>query len=201
MDSEAAPAVAESTFAAALLKFARGLVHYDTKPRLIVDSECLVRWASPSARKFLHRPMPVHIHDNRLIFEEDGETKTCRTFVETVAERRQRLFVRGDSDRAWTVMIGWSEKIEGERLLFLEFALPTPGIESAESGMREQFGLTPAECAVIDRLARLFSPAQIAEDLGVAVQTVRTHVKRIYAKLGISTHSQLLQISRAFCDG
>lgn len=184
-----------------LTKLAAGLVRHDTKPRLIIDAECHIHWASGSARACLRRPLPVYIDEDRLAFEEESGLKSCRSFFDAISEERERIFVRGSSELAWLVIAGWSESVGDNRLLFLEFSLYSPVACSLNSGMREQFGLTLTECTVIDRLGSLCTPTQIARDLGVAIQTVRTHVKRIHAKLGVSSQSQLLQITRAFCDG
>lgn len=53
---------------------------------------------------------------------------------------------------------------------------------------RTRFGATPAECAVADQVAAGASVAAIAATLGVSRETVRTHLKRLFAKTG--THSQ-----------
>ena len=46
--------------------------------------------------------------------------------------------------------------------------------------------LTPKETAVADCVARRMTTAQIAEELGIAVRTVTTHLSNIYKKLGLT---------------
>lgn len=52
-------------------------------------------------------------------------------------------------------------------------------------------GLTPAEATVVKRTIAGDRAQVIATDLGVTLETVRTHIKRIYQKLDISSREQL----------
>jgi DNA-binding CsgD family transcriptional regulator len=53
------------------------------------------------------------------------------------------------------------------------------------------FGLTRAETVVVKLIVGGASADMIAEELSVALDTVRTHVRRIYAKLGVNNREQL----------
>ena len=53
---------------------------------------------------------------------------------------------------------------------------------------RDRFGFTRAECRVAADAAEGLAPAEIARRLGLSVQTVRSHLKRIFMKAGV--HSQ-----------
>lgn len=50
--------------------------------------------------------------------------------------------------------------------------------------------LTPREEEILDLIGDGATPDQIASHLGIALSTVRTHQKRIYAKLGVTTVAQ-----------
>jgi DNA-binding NarL/FixJ family response regulator len=51
--------------------------------------------------------------------------------------------------------------------------------------------LTPREADVLDLLQRGCSNAEIAASLHVGVETVRTHARHIYRKLGVRTRREL----------
>ena len=55
--------------------------------------------------------------------------------------------------------------------------------------------LTPREADVLELLQSGRSNAEIAHTLHVSVETVRTHVRRIYRKLGVSTRRDLRALS------
>ena len=57
--------------------------------------------------------------------------------------------------------------------------------------------LTARESDVLAELQRRRSNAQIAADLHLSVETVRTHARSIYRKLGVSSRRELLAPARA----
>lgn len=59
--------------------------------------------------------------------------------------------------------------------------------------------LTPREQAVLRSLSGGNSYKMVADDLGISIETVRTHIKRIYEKLHV--HSVAEAIAKAFLNG
>jgi DNA-binding NarL/FixJ family response regulator len=57
--------------------------------------------------------------------------------------------------------------------------------------------LTPREADVLELLQRGRSNAQIAAELHVGVETVRTHARNIYRKLGVRTRRELASLTPA----
>ena len=72
--------------------------------------------------------------------------------------------------------------------------VPAGGAQSRELtlALQSAFGLTRAEARVVARLARGLSPREIASELGVSVETVRSHLKRSYAKVGVRGQAELV---------
>jgi DNA-binding CsgD family transcriptional regulator len=54
----------------------------------------------------------------------------------------------------------------------------------------QRFGLTPAERTVLELLAEGLSNRSMAQRLHVSIETVRTHVRRVLGKLGVSSRVQ-----------
>jgi DNA-binding NarL/FixJ family response regulator len=77
-----------------------------------------------------------------------------------------------------------------------------PRSASAAADQPEEIGipapdlLTPREADVLELLQEGMTNAQIAHALSIGVETVRTHARNIYAKLGISTRRDLARIAR-----
>ncbi|MEA2478500.1 MAG: hypothetical protein QOJ07_422, partial [Thermoleophilaceae bacterium] len=57
--------------------------------------------------------------------------------------------------------------------------------------------LTAREADVLELLQQGFTNAEIAQDLHIGVETVRTHARNIYRKLGIATRRDLARLTRA----
>ena len=66
-----------------------------------------------------------------------------------------------------------------------ETSLPTSGIR--RSGHEAADELTAREWEVIEHLAVGRCYKEIGEQLGIGIETVRTHLKRIYRKLGVKS--------------
>lgn len=59
--------------------------------------------------------------------------------------------------------------------------------------LQRQLGLTRAEARVAWRIAHGATPREIARELGVSLETVRTHLKRTYSKAGVRRQAELVQ--------
>ena len=57
--------------------------------------------------------------------------------------------------------------------------------------------LTPREADVLELLQEGATNAQIAHTLSIGIETVRTHARNIYRKLGISSRRELARLGRA----
>ncbi|MDH3234340.1 MAG: helix-turn-helix transcriptional regulator [Alphaproteobacteria bacterium] len=57
----------------------------------------------------------------------------------------------------------------------------------------ERFALTPREAEITRGVFEGKSDARLASDLDIAYSTVRTHLKRIYAKLSVSSRTELIR--------
>ena len=58
-------------------------------------------------------------------------------------------------------------------------------------------GLTPAERAIVEDLPSYRTTADIAALHGVSVNTVKTHMKSIYRKLGVASRQAAVDRARA----
>jgi DNA-binding CsgD family transcriptional regulator len=62
------------------------------------------------------------------------------------------------------------------------------------SVLRQTYGLTPAEIRVCEHLTRGRTPSELAEDVGVSISTVKTHMTRIFSKLSVSRQADLIAL-------
>ncbi|MFN4295763.1 MAG: helix-turn-helix transcriptional regulator [Brevundimonas sp.] len=63
------------------------------------------------------------------------------------------------------------------------------------------FDLTRSEAAIVRRLVDGQTPAAAAVELGLSIETVRTHIRRIYNKMGVSSREQLFAAVASFRIG
>jgi len=63
-----------------------------------------------------------------------------------------------------------------------------------ERQLAELFGLTPAEARLVASLAQGMTRADYADAAGIAALTVKTHLARAFAKLGVNRESELVRL-------
>lgn len=70
-------------------------------------------------------------------------------------------------------------------------------IEQNCAALAARHGLSARESEILLLIARDYSAERIAEQLCISIGTVRTHKKRIYAKLDVHKHEDLMRAIRA----
>ncbi len=68
--------------------------------------------------------------------------------------------------------------------------------EVLRSGIQGSDLLTPREAEVLERLQDGATNAEIAHELSIGLETVRTHARHIYRKLGIGSRRELTRLAR-----
>ena len=63
--------------------------------------------------------------------------------------------------------------------------------------LREQYRLSARETEIMEYIARGYTVARTAEELIVSENTIRTHSKRIYAKLDVHKKQELIDMLKA----
>ena len=77
---------------------------------------------------------------------------------------------------------------------------PEAGLSLPEHTMRNLFGLTGAESRVAQAMFAGGRPQDAAATLGVSVNTLRTHLKRIFEKTGVNRQSALIGLMMRVAD-
>ena len=71
----------------------------------------------------------------------------------------------------------------------------SPAFERNEAAIRS-LGLTPRECEILNLLALGESNKEMARRLGISPYTVKTHVARVYEKLGVQRRVRAIEKAR-----
>ena len=156
---------------------------------MLVNAELEVLWSNAAALALMSRRGPVSLRDNRLILPLRRHEDSLRAFLAALDEGagawamkaeegwlvRAEAIAPADAPPAW--LLTWQAMAEAERYLW--------------SDIGSHLRLTPSETRILLGLVDGMTVDHAASRLGVSVQTVRTHVRRIYAKLGVSNREQL----------
>jgi DNA-binding CsgD family transcriptional regulator len=165
----------------------------ESRPRMLTDGDLCVHWISSAAMDLLGGDQPLIHRGGRLRTRDPRLDRALRGFLRNVPAGPQgATFCISDPDEGehlllaatrlqepWSHLLGCSLRPTSEDL----------GVRVAD--LRQAFGLTPTEGRVTHHLIEGKTADQTAEDLGVSLDTVRTHIKRTYAKLGVCSREGL----------
>lgn len=162
-------------------------IEADGRARLLVDGACKICWMNAAAESLVSGAAALIIRNGHLRTRENR------------FERRLQEFIDGAGAQVSTCCV--VDVNSGERVVLTASRLGAPPGEMVAltllrvdddfafdlADLRSAFGFTPSEASVTYRLMCGRTAEEAAQDLGVSLATVRTHIKRTYAKLGVSS--------------
>lgn len=83
-----------------------------------------------------------------------------------------------------------------ERLVVREIAVPAPPTFVRDTRRVEALGVTPRELEILELIASGLSNREIAEQIFVSENTVKTHSSRLFDKLGARRRTQAVQLGK-----
>ncbi|QHL90521.1 hypothetical protein GVO57_06285 [Sphingomonas changnyeongensis] len=106
----------------------------------------------------------------------------------------EELTVPGQIVGSQTLILIRALRLEGWEAPWgaLELRQPAPERMLATGPIIEIFGLTAAEARVAEALANGMTATDIALKLGKSLDTVRSHIKSLYTKIGVNSREALL---------
>jgi DNA-binding CsgD family transcriptional regulator len=83
-----------------------------------------------------------------------------------------------------------------ETVVVREVLVPAPADFIRDQGRLESLGITPRELEILELIAEGLSNREIAERAHVSENTVKTHSKRVFDKLGARRRTQAVQLGK-----
>jgi DNA-binding CsgD family transcriptional regulator len=170
----------------------------EIQPRLIADEELAILWANEAARRLLADKCEVE--------ERAGYLNA----LDPLCHERLVRLVRPGTDPLRTCCI----PLSGSTGHLLVRSRPLGGHEAhlcgltlvrtdqpSDFGYRDleaAFGLTPAEHRVLLCLLDGKEADRLTQEMGVSIETIRSHIRNFYAKLEVNSREQLFAKTRPF---
>lgn len=171
---------------------AQWLIEHDTRAIFVLDSEASVLLNNAAAQRLCMEESWAIEQHGRL---ELAATGLHHWLLTAMASNERRACLMGSSEGQTLLRIhrvGDDEPNRNEDVYILTVGDTPPGTVVRED-LRDAFGLTPAEAAVASELYMGKSLALTAQVLQLSVNTVKTHVKRVFRKCSVRSHVQLVK--------
>lgn len=170
---------------------ALAFVAWDGVGRLAVDDSRRLLWANESGRHILEQTAVIEVVNAVLVLPaNDDHEAFCQLLADAqcgavhvlglhrttaiLVQRQGSIALRGTIAHCLTIACASADP---ERLRYPDF--------------RIMFGLTRAEDRTLSGLLSGSPVEEVAANHGVSIETVRTHVRRIYTKLGVRSREAL----------
>lgn len=168
-------------------------------PRLVVNADLTVRWVNPSAEAVLSSGLLVSLRNDCLCFDDPLGQDHWRERFSQIGSDFVRMVVTDRRGHPNAIVGAFRQIVGGRDGIFISLMAVAQPLDLAKSGLATMFDLTKSERQIAQMLVDLLSPREISEALDVSINTVRTHIRGIYAKLSVSSQRELLRLASAFC--
>ena len=161
--------------------------------RLLLGSHRRILWASHSVAVFLASGSPLRSNGGCLAANGRSNQTRLDALLEQAGrdDRRHDAFLAHTEGEPATIIVQAKGCMGGEGRVALQLRDLRADTPLELPDFASLYGLTPCEQRTLSLILNGLSVTDVAAKLHKSVLTVRTHVKRAYAKLGIGTKEQL----------
>lgn len=165
--------------------------------RLLIDDQLTIRWANDVGRRWLAARGAIRDVDGYLC--AGRFTPELRALLERAKLKPDGTCIPVPDGDSHLILCARLVGPDADRTIFgLVLRRTDEDPQEMPMGVKQAFGLTDSELKVLQRLFRGITAQQSARDLGVSVETVRTHIRRLYQKVGVNSREALLTQVRPF---
>ncbi|WP_420145746.1 helix-turn-helix transcriptional regulator [Sphingobium sp.] len=177
-----------------------GWLNADRTARMIVNADCMIIWANRSARNILTEKRWIETKGDSMMLLTGCGLGSLTSELSKLHDEDILVHagVKTGDDDILLVARMLPDAVEQDALYGIELRRQNQDHEAQYAGYRSYFGLTPAEDRVVQQLLSGHVVEKCADNLDISVDTVRSHVRQIYSKMGISSREALFHALMIF---
>ena len=167
-------------------------------PSCIITSDLALIWLNRAARQMFEERTTFLIDEGRLSCSDEDQLPVLSTLIETLGRQPGVWVYRVAQGRHRVVRV---EPITSQDVLKV-YGLTLYPEASKDSyqwaDLTAVFGLTKAQSLVVQSMFAGLTAEEISIAQGVSLDTIRTHIKRLYLKLSVTSREQLFALISPF---
>lgn len=172
----------------------------DRRARLIVKSDGTVIGSDHLARSLMESKTGFFVRHGRLVLVDPKLRPALERILRAPLGARRCLVVpAGTAGSLLLQSIGFA--CASGAAVALSARLVSEDVAPEYKGLGEAFDLTSAEEMVAQQLLRGLTPAEISTRCHLSINTIRTHIAHVYAKLGVGSREAMWRRCGAFQVG
>jgi DNA-binding CsgD family transcriptional regulator len=171
-------------------KLEQALAHWievDGRARVLVDDALRVCWINPSAESLINGPDSLLIRNGHIRTRENRFDRQLRELIDHATSQMSTCCLRDAKSGEHLVLTAVRLSEPSEEMVGLTVQRANENFPFRLADLHAAFGFTETEGRVAYQLMCGHTAEETSQELGVSLETVRTHIKRAYAKLGVSS--------------
>lgn len=170
----------------------------DSRARLMITRTQQVVWHNQGAARLIDDADGLDLRDGYLICAAGNTGSKLGKFLAGLGTRLSTLVLPREDGAAHLLLRGWKVEFKGDPLCCIELVSDDQDFAVEYRDIDAVFRLTRSEHRVILGLLQGSQVTALAERLGVSVDTVRTHVRHIYDKVGANSREELFALMHPY---
>ncbi|MGZ3274194.1 MAG: helix-turn-helix transcriptional regulator [Caulobacteraceae bacterium] len=161
-------------------------------PLALLQKNGRLVWCNAAAMRLLQDASPIVLRNGLLMTRKTTTTSAFRAWLKDLSGEPSFHIVRGAGVQGNVVLQGMTVMGAKDEVVGCRLRSASAPAEVADLTMA--LGVTPAQSGIVQRMILGSSLEQISEDTGLSITTVRTHLRNVYARLGISSRDELFRL-------
>lgn len=170
----------------------------DAHPRLIVSERCDIHWSNPAAEQLFSRQIGLESRSHVLTATEAASQAKLKSLFQQAEREPASVCIEQAGHDGWLVLRCVEVENGAGRMFCLAINRAGDGDVWQFDHLVECFGLTRAEHRVLQDLLAGHEAEALSTRHSVSIETTRSHIKSIYAKIGVNTREALFARLRGF---
>lgn len=168
-------------------------IDLDSRCRLITRRNLQMVWINSVAETSLAANGPLEMSDGRVMAANAAQQHTLLDALATVDQQPRSCILKSRDDTE--VFALTLQRVTGgaDPLVGLSFTSGGHLCETGGQALRDAFQLTRAETRVLILMLNGNMAREVSAALDVGLETVRTHIRQIYAKMGVKSREAMFR--------
>jgi DNA-binding CsgD family transcriptional regulator len=163
----------------------------DTRARLLLGHDQTVDWSNAAAQDFLQRETALRLRNGLLKAAGAAADAALRQFLATVSATTSACCLPSCRDGARVVVTAVRLRAGDAPAIGLTLHHADAQFALSLVNLKDAFGVTEAELKVASFLMNGKTADETSILLGVSLDTVRSHIRSLYAKLEVRSREEL----------
>lgn len=168
----------------------------DHRPRMIVRPDGTLLWANPGAQRLFQDCPGMTVAYDVIHLSDPAHDASFHNFLRGVTTGPQTIALKFEGEASFCVFRG--HRIAGIDGCCVDVRFASTSHPPSLTDFDHVFGLTASEARIALALYGGQSARDIADEHGISIDTVRSHIRQIYSKIGVSGREQLFRQLDAF---